>query len=730
MAGDVTAKVKELMVPPPPGTPYSVALPGSEREGRSKVYRHWRFQDALLETLDPEIRTVHDMFEATANRLPSNKCLGHRPYDPVSKTFGDYIWIDYKTVQQRRNDVGAGFVELHRRAGVTGDKYGIGLWCQNRPEWQITDIACMSQSLFTVSIYDTLGPDVAEYIINHASLVCVVTSLPHIPSLLKLKSKCPTLRFIVSVDPLDEGELPGQSKLALLGAWAAEAGVEIHSLDAIEDLGRAFPHPLVPPQPNDVVTINYTSGTTGNPKGVVLTHSNAIAATSSGRLTIPQDDKDVVCSYLPLAHIYERVGLHNSLWAGAAIGFFHGNILELLDDLKLLRPTKFLSVPRLYNRFGSGLRAATVEASGFKGALSRHIVSTKLTNLKTSGTNTHAIYDRIWSRKVASALGLERVTCMVSGSAPLDPNLHQFLRIVFSNHFIQGYGLTESYAVGLAQQPGDLSAGNCGAVAPCMEACLMDVPDMEYLHTDIPHARGELLLRGPSIFREYFRNEQETSKAILEDGGWFRTGDICSVDEIGRFTVIDRVKNVLKLAQGEYVSPERIENVLLANCSWLAQAFVYGDSRKSYLVAVLGVNPDIFGAFVEKVLGEEKILSAQGDQKVLVGGSERLKIALKDNRVRRAVLKELEKVATRNRFNSYEKIRNVALYLEPFTVENGLLTPTLKLKRPQTAKMFAEDLKRLYEESESGSSSSSSSWDSTGSGSNGTGVDEMVKAKL
>ncbi|KAK5239972.1 medium-chain fatty acid-CoA ligase faa2, partial [Cryomyces antarcticus] len=149
---------------------------------------------------------------------------------------------------------------------------------------------------------------------------------------------------------------------------------------------------------------------------------------------------------------------------------------------------------------------------------------------------------------------------MVSGSAPLDPSLHQFMRVVFANHFLQGYGLTETYAVSLAQLEGDFSSGNCGAVAPSTEACLLDVPDMEYMSTDQPHPRGELLLRGPTRFREYFRNPAETEKAILPDG-WFRTGDICSIDGMGRVRVIDRVKNVLKLAQGEYISPERIENV-------------------------------------------------------------------------------------------------------------------------------------------------------------------------
>lgn len=591
--------------------------------------------------------------------------------------------------------MGVGLVLLHEQIGITGKQYGIGLWCQNRPEWQLVDLGCMTQSLFTVSIYDTLGPDTTEYIINHATLACVASSLVHIPTLLKLAPRCPSLKLIVSLDPLNEGgDLPGTSKADLLNAMAEETGIKIVYIEDVEALGAASPRPYNAPHSQDITTVNYTSGTTGPPKGVVLTHGNAVAAASASLCLMTYKANDVMCSYLPLAHIYERVTEGAAFWAGSAIGYFHGNVAELVDDLKLLKPTSFISVPRLYNRFGGAIKAATIEQAGVKGALSRHIVSKKMASLEdpdpAKATNTHAFYDRIWSRKVVSAFGLERARGMVSGSAPIDPSLQQFLRVVFANNFIQGYGLTETYAVSLAQIAGDMSAGNCGAAAPACELCLLDVPDMEYYSTDKPHPRGELMIRGNTRFREYYKNPEETSKAVLPDG-WFRTGDIASVDELGRFKIIDRRKNVLKLAQGEYISPERVENVYLGNITWLAQAYVHGDSDRSFLVAIFGIAPDLFANFVAKVLGKQ------------IGATDfkALHAAAQEPKVRAAVLKELDKVGRKNKFNSFERVRNVRLLVEPFTIDNELLTPTLKLKRPQTAKKFREMIDEMYTEAES-----------------------------
>ncbi|CAO2648268.1 Nn.00g075350.m01.CDS01 [Neocucurbitaria sp. VM-36] len=683
-------RAKELHDPPPKGKAYSVALPGTQAQGRSAIYRHWRFADKpLLETLVPDITTPHEAFENSVARYPKNKCLGHRPYDPVTKTFGPYFWEDYETIAKRRKNFGAGLVHLHKQVGVTAPKYGIGLWCQNRPEWQITDLACMSQGLYTVSIYDTLGPDTTEYIINHSELTCVVAGMNHVTALLKLKPRLPTLKLIVVLDPLSAGELPGESKGDLLNSLASELGVAIHYIRDVEALGEKLPIPMNPPKPDDTVTINYTSGTTGNPKGVVLSHRNAHAATCTTMVLLGSGSDQIICSFLPLAHIYQRLGEHGGLAAGSAIGYFHGNIVELVDDLKMLRPTIFSGVPRLYNRFGSKIKEATVEATGVKGALSRHVVSTKLAALndKQNPTNKHMLYDRIWARKVSAGLGLDRARVLVSGSAPIDPSLHQFLRIVFGSNFTQGYGLTETYAVALIQHEDDFTSGSCGGVTPNSECALLDVPDMDYLSTDKPHPRGELLVRSTTLFKEYFHNDEETKKAIDADG-WFHTGDICSVDERGRFKIIDRRKNVLKLAQGEYISPERIENVYLANCGWLASAYVHGDSHQSFLVAIFGVAPDLFPQFASKVLGE----------KIAEGDVEKLKEILSSKKLEKAVLKELDRVGKKSKFNSYERVRSVRLFLDPFTIDNQLLTPTLKLKRPQTAKAFRQHLDDCYEE--------------------------------
>jgi long-chain acyl-CoA synthetase len=528
----------------------------------------------------------------------------------------------------------------------------------------------MSQSLFTVSIYDTLGPDTTEYIINHASLACVITTLPHIPTLLKLAQaqRVPTLKLIVCMDALDAGEQPGNSKSAILNMIAGDVGISIHFMGDVEKLGASSGLPLNPPRAEDIITINYTSGTTGNPKGVVLTHANAVAATSSGRVFSDNLSSDVLCSYLPLAHIYQRVAEHGMLAAGGCIGYFRGDILGLVDDLKMLRPTGFNSVPRLYNRFGSAIRAATLDAPGFKGVLGRHVINSKLASMKLppgQATNKHMLWDRVFTPKLASAFGLQRCRGMVTGSAPIDPSLQQFLRAAFANDFVQGYGLTETYAVGLCQLEGDFSTGNCGAIAPSMEACLQSVPDMDYLVTDSPNPRGELLMRGNNRFREYYKNDAETSKAIIDDG-WFRTGDIAEIDSMGRVKIIDRVKNVLKLAQGEYISPERIENVYLANTNLVSQAYVHGDSTQAFLVSIFGIDPVAFAPFASSVL--KKTINPED--------TEACKAAAKDDRVRKAVLKELDKIGKKNKFNSYENVRNVHLELEPFTIENELLTPT------------------------------------------------------
>lgn len=354
--------------------------------------------------------------------------------------------------------------------------------------------------------------------------------------------------------------------------------------------------------------------------------------------------------------------------SGATVGYFHGDVTTLVDDMKILRPTGFMSVPRLFNRFQAAIAQATLEAPGVRGALSRHVINTKKANMKLpigKATNKHLLYDRIWTKKVRAAVGLDRAHMMISGSAQLDPNVHTFLRAAFGNDFAQGYGMTETYAVGMVQYKNDFSTGNIGALMPFMEACLESVPDLEYTVNDKPNPRGELLLRGPILFKGYYKNDEETKKTIEPDG-WFHTGDICEIDSLGRFKIIDRKKNVLKLAQGEYISPERIENVYMGSTPLFQMAYVHGDPQKSSLVAVFGIDPVPFATFASKVLKRQ--LSTTD----LVA----LKVAANDTKVRKAVLKLLDDVGRKAKFNSYEKVKNCYMDIEPFSVENELLTPT------------------------------------------------------
>ncbi|KAK9463154.1 eukaryotic long-chain fatty acid CoA synthetase (LC-FACS) [Lipomyces oligophaga] len=676
----------------PEGQKQGIALPGTETSDHTAIYRNAARPDVLMETPHSKIRTQYDAFEHAASTYPERNMLGHRfLIDRAKEIWSPYLWQTYGTVAERRTNFGAGLCYLNDEllGNAKQSQYAIGLFSQNRPEWIITDLACHAYNLIVVPLYDNLGPGSSEFILKAVESPILVASLVHIPKILTIADQLSNLKVIISMDDLKSDEdSPKESKEDILKAWAKEKSILIYTMAEVEELGFQHPKAHSPPEPQDILTINYTSGTTSSPKGVVLTHANFVASLALAFSHLPRSSNDVVdavLSYLPLAHIYERVTLGVAMSAGASIAFFRGNILKILEDLLEVRPTAFTSVPRLLTRFESAVKAKTVHSTGFRSDIAKKGLETKLEQLKRKKSPNHWLWDRLICKKVRANAGMDRVASMISGSAPLAADTHQFLRAAFGVPICQGYGLTETHGACMLAQPEDFTTGHCGPPALTSEVRLRSVPELEYYVTDKPYPRGELLVRGTTVFREYY-NDPERTKEAFDDDGWFCTGDVAAIDDLGRVYIIDRVKNFFKLAQGEYVAPEQIENKYLAGCPLLQMIFVHGDSLQPYLVAIGAIQPLAFAPFASSIL----------DAEISANDLESLQHACDDSRVVEAVMQELLQVAAEVGLQGYEKIKHIKLMIDPFTIETNVLTPTLKLKRPAAASFFKDVLSELY----------------------------------
>lgn len=617
---------------------------------------------------------------------------------------GPYVWQTYRQFNRRINNFGSGLLNYlnHTMNDPRTTQIPIGVWAVNRPEWSLTDLACAAYSLFTVSLYDTLGPDTVEYVINHAELETVVCSGDHIADLLKLREKLPTLKTIISMDSLDEVVRPGvASKLQIVKAWATEKNVNLVDFKSIEELGKKNRRSRNPPKSSDLCCIMYTSGTTGMPKvkdnrfelsnrseltffykqGAMLTHGNFVAAVSASFDNMGGKPEDVVLSYLPLAHIYGRVTDTLSFYAGGRLGYFSGDINTLIDDIQELKPTLFASVPRLLNSIYAKIVASTINAPGVTGALSRRAVAAKLANLEAGKGYTHPFWDRLIFNKVKMALG-GQVHTIVSGSAPIGKDVMQFLRVALCCDMREGYGTTETCALCCLHYGNDPKAGHIGGPVTCNEVKLIDVPEMEYLTTD-PLPRGEVCIRGANIFKGYYKDEEKTREALDEEG-WYHSGDIGMVDERGCFVIIDRKKNIFKLSQGEYIAPEKIENIY-AKDPIIGQIFLHGDSLQSTLVAIVVPDPDALDAVVAAHLPE---LHAKKLSYVEL---------CKSPEVNEFILGIMTRVGNKAGLRGFEQVKAIYLESNPFTIENDILTPTLKVKRPQARKYYEKEIAALYE---------------------------------
>jgi long-chain acyl-CoA synthetase len=410
----------------------------------------------------------------------------------------------------------------------------------------------------------------------------------------------------------------------------------------------------------------------------MLTHANCVAEVTSARMHgVELTKDDVYISYLPLAHIFERVVSAIVLSYGAAGGFYQGDVLKLFDDIQLLRPTLFPSVPRLFNRLFDKVNSTIATTGGLKKFLYEWGYATKKSQLDYGQDPANRFWDSLVFSNLRAKLG-GRVRYIITGSAPISEQVFQFLQICFGCPVLQGYGLTETTAACNISAINDWKCGHVGPPTVSVEEKLEDVPEMNYF-TANPRGppQGEICVRGPSVFVGYYKDEEKTREAIDKDG-WFHTGDIGQWNPDGTLTIIDRKKNIFKLAQGEYVAAEYLEQVYV-KAPLVAQIFVYGDSLQAVLVAV--VVPD-----AEVLLPWARSQGLKGDLEALC----------REEAVRKAVLAELTQVGKDAKLKGFEFVKAIHLDHRPFSVENGLLTPTFKNKRADLKKHYQAEIDAMY----------------------------------
>uniref|UniRef100_A0A3P8R8S4 Long-chain-fatty-acid--CoA ligase n=1 Tax=Astatotilapia calliptera TaxID=8154 RepID=A0A3P8R8S4_ASTCA len=603
-----------------------------------------------------DAKTLYEVFQRGLKVSGNGPCLGYR------KPGRPYQWLKYRQVTDRAEHLGSGLI--HRGLKPNSNTF-VGIFAQNRPEWVIGELACYTYSMVVVPLYDTLGPEALVFIIDRAELSTVLCDNQKKAETLlqnREKGQTPVLKTIIIMDSFN-------SELVERGA---KCGVNIASLEEMEALGKSNPQKPIPPKPEDLSIVCFTSGTTGNPKGAMLTHENVVADAAGVLKTIEvsmiPNTQDVTISFLPLAHMFERVVQTVMFGAGAKVGFFQGDIRLLPDDMKTLQPTLFPVVPRLLNRIYDKVQSGAT--TPFKKWLLNFAVERKYAEVKDGIIRKNSVWDKLIFNKVQESLG-GRVRVMVTGAAPISPSVLKFLRAALGCQIFEGYGQTECTASCTITMPCDATAGHVGVPLPCNFVKLVDVEDMNYFASN---GEGEVCIKGNNVFKGYLKDPERTAEALDEEG-WLHTGDVGKWLPNGVLKIIDRKKNIFKLAQGEYIAPEKIENVYVRSAP-VAQVFVHGDSLQSCLVAVVVPDPEVLPGFA-------KNLGFHGSIEELC-------------KIPRAIISDLTKLGKEAGLKSFEQVKDVHLHPEQFTIENGLLTPTLKAKRAELKNLFQFQIDQLY----------------------------------
>eukprot|EP00892_Ulva_mutabilis_P009730 jgi/Ulvmu1/7129/UM034_0035.1 len=645
----------------------SPAIPASgDKPSRGPSFKATKYKS---EPDAPSI-TLFDTFENSVKNHANGPCLGYRPIDDKGKP-GDYTFMTYKEV----HDKVKAFASALQAAGVQKQQR-VAIFGQNCCEWMIAMQACNRMGYECVPLYDTLGENAIEYIIDHSESVYLVVAGAKLPNFAAALPKMTQTLLGIAY----WGKNASSEALTTI----ANAGIKATPYEELLASGAAAEVPADPPTPDDLCTIMYTSGTTGDPKGVMLTHASVVATVHAlkqylvaNKITIGPGER--MLSYLPLAHIFDRTSEEMFLSLGGTIGYWQGSLPDLVADIAALKPSQFHGVPRVYDRIYTRIKEKTATSGCVKSFLFKWAHSAKLAKLKAGFPSAKAapFWDKLVFSKIKATLGGE-VTSIVSGGAPLAPHVEEFLKVAMCAPVVQGYGLTESCAASFIAEPDTIAhAGTVGPPMPVTEFALESVTEMKYDALGTP-ARGELLLKGPNLFKGYYKMQDKTDE-VLEAGGWFHTGDIAEIQPDGAIKIIDRKKNIFKLSQGEYVAVEKVE-AEYKKCSAIDQIWVYGNSFESCLVAVAVPN-------------RSKLLSWAGGAGVQ---TEDWAALCNDAGARAMILSELQAQGKASKLRGFEMLKAVHLHPEEFSIENDLITPTFKLKRPQLLEFFKGQVDGMY----------------------------------
>ncbi|XP_052402442.1 long-chain-fatty-acid--CoA ligase 1 isoform X3 [Carassius gibelio] len=639
--------------------PCDLAMQSVEVQGSGYARRSiLQDSDTYMTYYYKDAQTMYEFFLRGLRVSNNGPCLGSR------KPGKPYKWLSYKEVADRAEFAGSAL--LHRGHSQTGDKY-IGIFAQNRPEWTISELACYTYSLVAVPLYDTLGTEAISYIIDKATISTVICDIADKARLILdcVSGRKHSITTIVVMENYDS-ELTEQ---------AQQKGIEILSLEELEAIGKVNYKTPIPPKSEDLALICFTSGTTGSPKGAMITHGNVVSNCSAFiKVTaglLKPSPQDVLVSFLPLAHMFERVVEGVLLVHGARIGYFQGDIRLLMDDLKTLKPTIFPVVPRLLNRMFDKIFGQA--NTPLKRWLLDFATSRKEAELKSGVVRKDSMWDKLIFSKVQASLG-GRVRLMITGSAPVSPTVLTFLRAALGCQFYEGFGQTECTAGCTMSLPGDWTAGHVGAPLPCNFVKLVDVAEMNYFAAN---GEGEVCVKGSNVFQGYLKDPERTSEAIDKDG-WLHTGDVGKWLPNGTLKIIDRKKHIFKLAQGEYIAPEKIENIYIRSDP-VAQVFVHGDSLQACLVGIVVPDPDSLPGWAKKRGIEGSYIEM-----------------CKSKELKNAILEDMIRLGKEAGLKSFEQVRDIVLHMEMFSVQNGLLTPTLKAKRAELRNHFRQQIDQLY----------------------------------